>query len=140
MKIRVVYNKLIPFSGFFAMCIWPFIFVRTGTTRKYTTTVDNHERIHAEQQKEMFLAGVAFTVIGLLAGLGIWAILLIPSFFVWYMAEWMCKAFWYGDNNVAYRCISFEREAYANQGNLDYLRVRKHFAWVKYIFHNHIIK
>ena len=33
----------------------------------------------------------------------------------------------------AYRNISFEREAYANEEYIDYLENRKRFAWIKYI-------
>ena len=33
----------------------------------------------------------------------------------------------------AYRSISFEQEAYDNQNNLNYLKNRKRFNWVKYI-------
>ena len=33
----------------------------------------------------------------------------------------------------AYRSISYEQEAYDNQNNLNYLKNRKRFNWVKYI-------
>ena len=33
-----------------------------------------------------------------------------------------------------YRNISFEKEAYDNQSNLDYLTKRKRFEWFKYVF------
>jgi len=33
----------------------------------------------------------------------------------------------------AYRNISFEREAYDNDDNLNYIKERKHYSWLKYI-------
>ena len=33
----------------------------------------------------------------------------------------------------AYRNISFEREAYANQGAWFYLDVRKHYSWIHFL-------
>ena len=34
---------------------------------------------------------------------------------------------------LAYKNISFEREAYQNQDDLDYLSNRKHYSWFSYI-------
>ena len=48
--------------------------------------------------------------------------LLIIFFYLIYVVEWIFKK---------YRNISFEREAYINEKNLDYLKSRKHFAWLK---------
>ena len=80
----------------------------------YTDSTDiyvlNHEGIHVPQEKEM----------------------LIIFFYIWYGLEWFIKLFFYGAN--AYSNISFEREAYSNEYNLDYIKNRKHFSWVKYIF------
>lgn len=35
--------------------------------------------------------------------------------------------------NCAYHDISFEEEAYGNEKDLNYLKTRKHYAWLKYI-------
>ena len=49
--------------------------------------------------------------------------LLIIPFYLIYIVEWIFKG---------YRNISFEKEAYSNQNNLDYLKTRKLFAmWRK---------
>lgn len=50
--------------------------------------------------------------------------MLILPFYVWYVVEWMFKG---------YRQISFEREAYENDVNPDYLKTRKKWQWVKYL-------
>ena len=35
--------------------------------------------------------------------------------------------------SLAYRKISFEREAYSNEDDVIYLESRKRFAWIKYL-------
>ena len=67
----------------------------------------NHERIHSAQQREM----------------------LFVFFYLAYFMEWVVRLPMRGN---AYRNISFEREAYANQRNLDYLHTRRHYAWRHY--------
>lgn len=89
----------------------------------------NHERIHTSQIKE----------------------LLYIFFYVWYGVEWLIRLvqYWrvgytaYKDsglkealrklNYMAYRNLSFEREAYQNEGYLSYLDHRKRFNFLKYV-------
>jgi hypothetical protein len=49
--------------------------------------------------------------------------LLIIPFYIWYLIELYTKG---------YMNISFEKEAYANEDNLKYLKTRKLFAFFKY--------
>ena len=49
--------------------------------------------------------------------------LLVLPFHVWYLIALYRKG---------YMNISFEREAYANENNLDYLKTRKPFQFIKY--------
>lgn len=72
--------------------------------------VINHESIHFQQALEL---GV------------------IP-FYVWYVLEWLFKLPFYGAK--AYEAISFEREAYGNDSDLDYLNKRVRYNWIKRIF------
>jgi len=72
--------------------------------------VINHESIHFQQALEL---GV------------------IP-FYVWYVLEWLFKLPFYGAK--AYEAISFEREAYGNDSNMDYLNKRVRYNWIKRIF------
>ena len=95
--MKVIYNKIIPFKGFDAITLWPFIFAR----EQLTDIVINHENIHGRQQLE----------------------LLIIPFYIIYLIEWIFKG---------YKNISFEKEAYSNQYNLEYLKDRKWYAmWRK---------
>lgn len=50
--------------------------------------------------------------------------LLVIPFFIWYLIEFYTKG---------YRNVSFEKEAYANDHNLNYLNNRKWFAFRKYL-------
>lgn len=70
----------------------------------------NHERIHLKQQLE----------------------LLILPFYIWYGLEWLVKWCIYKDRYIAYKNISFEREAYFHESNLDYLKKRRIFEFLKY--------
>ena len=55
---------------------------------------------------------------------------LFVFFYLAYFMEWLVRLPMRGN---AYRNISFEREAYANQRNLDYLQSRPHYAWRRYM-------
>lgn len=59
--------------------------------------------------------------------------MLYLPFFLWYVVEWMLRWAWCGDRMKAYRDISFEREAYRNEGRENYLEDRKMYAWTKEI-------
>jgi uncharacterized membrane protein YiaA len=132
MKTKVIFNDTIPFKGFIAMCLWPFIFVRNNAASHYNTVANNHEHIHAEQQKEMLLVGIVLAAIGYVF-VGLWALFFVPLFFWWYGIEYLYRLCQYRDTKKAYRNISTEREAYANEKDLTYLSNRRRFAWTKYL-------
>ena len=50
--------------------------------------------------------------------------MLIIPFYIWYLIEFYTKG---------YFNISFEKEAYKNENNLNYLKQRKMFSFVKYL-------
>ena len=50
--------------------------------------------------------------------------LLVIPFYIWYLIEYFAFGYWN---------IPFEREAYDNEKNLDYLKSRKLFSFTKYI-------
>lgn len=110
--MKIIRNNIIPFKGFAAINLFGILFVRNDAT--ITLTMIRHESIHTEQMKEM----------------------LYIFFYLWYVIEWFIKLFKYGDETggkSAYNQLSFEREAYANEENENYLANRKHYAWFKYI-------
>lgn len=110
--LRIIYNNIIPVKNFTALTLWPFIFVRSSYKGKLSTVIENHEKIHLRQQTEM----------------------LVIFFLIWYVLEYVIRWICYGFNHgKAYKNISFEREAYKNQSNLDYPRTRKHYAFLNFI-------
>lgn len=131
MTTRVIFSSILPFKGFLAMSLWPFIFVRSSAAARYSVYVNNHEHIHAEQQKEMLAAGGVLAVLLALAGCGWWSLLAVPIFYWWYGAEWIVRLIQHRDAHKAYRSIRFESEAYDNEKNLEYLSHRKPFAWAR---------
>ncbi|MDH1602102.1 hypothetical protein [Empedobacter sp. GD03739] len=92
------------------MAIFPFILLRNKEDKNDLNLV-HHERIHIIQQIEM----------------------LVLPFFIWYLTEYAIRLIQYRDQHKAYRNISFEREAYANEHNLNYLKKRKFYNFLKYI-------
>lgn len=108
--MKTIYNNIIPFKGFTAMNLFGVLFVRKG--KKISKIMLNHETIHTSQMKEM---------------------LYIP-FYIWYIIEYIIRVFQYRFKlHTAYRNISFEREAYANQYDVNYVKNRESFNWINYI-------
>ena len=129
--MKKIVNNIIPFEGFVSTTIWPFVFVRKSEEKKYDSVADNHENIHGEQQKEMLATGALMGGALMILTGSLWWLLLLPAFFWWYLIEYALRSM-FGTGN-AYRNISFEREAYANEKDFDYIRNRRPFAWLGYM-------
>jgi len=106
--MKVIVNNIIPFKGFSGINLFGVLFVRKGVV--VSERMIRHEETHTKQMKEF---------------------LFIP-FYVLYVLEWLLKLPFYGKQ--AYYNISFEREAYSNQDDVNYLDNRRFFAFLKYIF------
>ncbi|MGA9639278.1 hypothetical protein [Flavobacterium sp.] len=105
----IVSRYLTP-KGFRGLTLYPFVFV------KFLSDLDNpdfvnHEKIHLRQQIELF----------------------ILPFYIWYVVEYLFRLVQYRNGYQAYRNISFEREAYRNETNLDYLKYRGMYRFVKFL-------
>lgn len=128
----VIYNRIIPFSGYVALTIFPFIFAR----KRPLSGVDlNHEKIHLCQQFEVFISSLLLfcALVFIFAG-SYWCLLLsVPVYYVLYGLEYFIRYLVYGSQKEAYRNISFEQEAYLHEGDLSYLDGRKPFGWLKYL-------
>lgn len=103
--MKIIRNNIIPFPGYKAMNLFGVLFVRSNA--KINDTTINHERIHTAQMRE----------------------LLYIFFYLFYVIEWIIRL----PFGNAYRNISFEIEAYNNQYNLNYLKSRRRFNFLKYI-------
>ncbi|TAI48118.1 hypothetical protein [Flagellimonas allohymeniacidonis] len=107
----IVVFKHFFYRNYVGLSLWPFIILKEDGLKKDTVLI-NHERIHLRQQRE----------------------LLIIPFYLWYMAEWILRTLLYLDSYRAYQNISFEREAYANEKDSEYLSKRKTFGFMDYLF------
>ena len=88
-----------------AITIGPLVFSR-GEMSEVTK---NHETIHWQQYIECGIIGFIFL------------------YYLFYAINFLR----YRDGKMAYYQIPFEKEAYDNDNNLDYLETRKRYAWVK---------
>lgn len=104
----IVLKYLLP-KGYRGITLFPFIFLLRKEDKQNLVLV-NHEKIHIRQQLE----------------------LLVIPFFIWYGLEFLVRLFQYKNRREAYRNISFEREAYNNEKDLDYLKKRSYWNFLKY--------
>lgn len=102
----IIFTKIIPLRRFAAINLFGMLFAPKGA--KISSRIVNHEAIHTAQMKEM----------------------LYIFFYLWYLVEWLIRL--PGKGN-AYNNISFEKEAYQNDHNKNYLKNRKHYSWVKFL-------
>lgn len=105
----IVFKYLVP-RGYIGITIFPFILLKNKSLLSNLTLM-NHERIHLRQQIE----------------------LLIVIFYVWYVLEFIIKLIIYKKWKEAYQNLSFEREAYRNEKDLDYLKSRPIFKHLIYL-------
>ena len=103
-------SKHIVPKGFIGITLFPFIFLKRKDL-KHNAELVNHEKIHLQQQKELF----------------------VVFFYFFYGIEWFLKFLKYRNGFLAYKNISFEREAYLNETNLYYLDKRKNWAFINYL-------
>ena len=99
---RVIKPKLVP-KG---ICLNFFGLFLTQDKSWINKHVINHELIHSAQQREL-----------------LW----VP-FYIIYLIEWIFRLCQFKSWHKAYMNISFEKEAYRNGNNLNYLKSRKCFA------------
>lgn len=106
--VKVIYNKIIPFGTYSTINLFGILFTKYKILNKY---IINHESIHTEQMKEM---GYIF-------------------FYLWYGIEYCIIRLFHKKQGDAYCDVSFEEEAYRHTKDLNYLKTRKHYNWIKYI-------
>jgi len=130
-------------GGVAAITLFPFGIYFKKQAYLDNLIIRNHEKIHWKQQIEMFVAGLIMSVIATILMIVFswslwWLFLFIPFpflfFYIEYVIEWFIKVIL--PPQGAYYDLSTEREAHNHDQNLDYLKTRKHFAWLKYMFHS----
>jgi len=105
----LISKYLIP-KGYVGLALYPFVFLKSKELRLNEILV-NHEKIHLKQQIE----------------------LLVIPFYIVYGFEFLVRLLQYRNWHSAYRNISFEREAYLNEKNLDYLESRSFWEFLRYM-------
>lgn len=108
----VVSKYMIP-RGYNGLTLFPFIFLKNKEL-KFDAILLNHEKIHLRQQLE----------------------LLIIPFYLVYVIEFLIRLILYRNWDLAYRNISFEREAYINQSDFQYIKRRSFWSFLKYLRSN----
>ena len=107
--ILIVFKYLTP-RGFRGLTFYPFVFL-ADKDDKLNEVFINHEKIHIRQQLE----------------------LLILPFYLWYFTEYLIRLLQFRNRKKAYYAISFEKEAYANEKDLAYLKSRSFWRFLRYV-------
>jgi hypothetical protein len=89
--------------------LWPLLLVKDKEYVKDLVFM-NHEHIHAAQQKE----------------------LLVLFFYIGYAMDYLIQLVKVKNHHKAYRNCVFEREAYSNEADLNYLNSRKLWSFLKF--------
>ena len=106
----ILISKYLVPKGYTGLAIFPFVFLKYDRLKNDETLI-NHERIHLRQQLE----------------------LLVLPFYFFYLIEFLFRLLQFKNWKKAYRNISFERESYLNEGNLNYLKTRKFWRFLEYL-------
>lgn len=105
----ILISKYLVPNGYTGLAVFPFVFLKHRGLRLDRVLI-NHEKIHLRQQLE----------------------LLIIPFYILYVLEFLIRLIHYKNWQLAYRNISFEKEAYINQKDLNYLKSRSFWRFLKY--------
>jgi hypothetical protein len=94
-------------AGITALSFGPFIFLK----HKRNPVLENHETIHFFQQLELLFV------------------------FQWllYAVFYVAGLIRYRDRQTAYYSNPFEKEAYTNQRDMNYIEERPWFNWIRYL-------
>lgn len=131
----VIKNKYIPFGNYVLMNVFGIILF---SKEDYLNPINlNHEKIHSRQILECAIVA-SLIVLALVLIFNIscwWFIASLSSFYIWYGLEYLIIRI-FGNKDTQsdrYHEVSFEEEAHNNDTNLNYLKTRKPFNWIKYI-------
>lgn len=106
----LIFKYIFP-KRYVGLTLWPVIILKENRLKQDDVLI-NHERIHLKQQLELF----------------------ILPFYIWYLIEWLIGVMRFRNFNEAYRNISFEKEAYQNERNLNYIKERPFWGFLSYLF------
>ena len=106
-----IIDKFLSLIGAEAMSNLGFlIFIKTNLPEMERQIAINHESIHCYQARE----------------------LLILPWYIFYGINYILNLLTYLNHNDAYMNIIFEREAYTNENDFTYLKIRHLFSFLRY--------
>jgi len=106
-KAPILIVKKLPAAG---MALFPFILLKSAKL-KSDLEIINHEKIHLRQQLELF----------------------VFPFYALYLLNYLINLFKFKNHDLAYRNIVFEKEAYAYEADLNYLKKGNWYGWIRKI-------
>lgn len=101
--------KYLTSKRFRGIALFPFIIAKKKDDFLDPVFI-NHEKIHLRQQLELF----------------------VVFFYLWYLIEFLWRWGQYKNTQKAYFSISFEREAYRFERDLDYCKSRPFWNFIKF--------
>jgi len=101
---------VVPFLRVNGMAVFPFILIKHKDLKNDAQLI-RHETIHLMQELE----------------------LLIVPFYMLYLINYLVNLVKHRDHEKAYLDIIFEHEAYAHEADIDYLKQRKFWGWLKFV-------
>lgn len=120
--IYIIQCKYLEWFSSLGMAHLGFLVLVKDKEHKHHQEILNHELIHIAQQRET----------------------LVVMWYIFYILDWLYKflfhtqlfkkgggfisSFW-----KAYKKITFEREAFYYEKDYNYLNIRRHFNWVKFL-------
>ena len=108
--MKIYYNNYFPFGNYYAINLFGIVIARSDYGPLKPAEI-NHEYIHTLQQRELLFVG----------------------FYLLYFIEWLCRLACYRSWHKAYSNLSFEREAYFNETDMNYRTRRKLYSWIRYL-------
>lgn len=94
------------------IALFPLVFINSTLSPERQIILINHERIHIRQQIE----------------------LLVLPFYFFYLLSYLYFRIKGFNHQLSYRKIIFEKEAFNNEKNLEYLKNRKFWSFRNYFF------
>ena len=108
--MKILGSNILPFKGFTAINLFGIVVARRDCL-PLSKRIINHEAIHSRQIKELLFVG----------------------FYIWYILEWLVRLLYLRSFKKAYKAIGFEKEAFENDADSNYLNCRKRFSFLNYM-------
>lgn len=135
--------KHLLFATYTTITLFSWVFTKWSENEARQSAI-NHECVHARQWVELTVASGTLLWVGMLVFdySAWWLALSSLTFYIWYVLEYLVRRLiglfrsCENDQKMAYRQVSFEREARLAEKNNNYLENSAYFAWLKLIYNS----